>query len=119
MARVGGTIYFSVDGVQYDAKGSFTYHLGIPKRNPVIGSDLRLHGYTESGQVAYIEGVVTDQSDVDVRRLQTLSNATIHLELANDKSIVLRNGYYAHDGGITTEEGEVPVRFEGPDAREV
>ena len=119
MARVGGTIYVKIDGVQRSAKGSFTYNFGIPKREPVIGSDLILAGYMESGQVAYIEGIITDQSDLDVNALQRLEDAVVTINLANGKNVALRDAYYAHDGGITTEAGEIPVRFEGPSAEEI
>lgn len=119
MARIGGTIFVKVDGVQRSAKGSFTYNFGIPKREPVIGSDLILAGYKEAGQVAYIEGMITDQSDLDVNTLQRLDNATVTLNLANGKNVALRNAYYQHDGGITTDEGEIPIRFEGPSAEEI
>ena len=40
-------------------RGTFTYHLGIPKREAVIGPD-RVHGYKEMPQVAYIEGAITE-----------------------------------------------------------
>ena len=117
MARVGGTIFVRVNGTQRDAKGNFTYHLGIPKREAVIGPD-RVHGYKEMPQVSYIEGAITDQGDLNVKELQELEDATVSIDLANGKSFSLSEAYYAHDGGITTEEGEIPVRFEGVSGEE-
>ena len=111
MARVGGTIYVKINGVQYDAKGSFTYNFGIPKREPVIGPD-GVHGYKEMPQVAFVEGIITDNATIDVYALQTATDAEVTIELANGKNIALHEGYYAHDGGITTEEGEIPIRYE-------
>ena len=112
MARVGGTIFFRVNGVQHDAKGTFTYNLGQPKRDPVIGPD-RVHGHKTMPQVPYIEGAVTDRSDLDVRGLLNTLDGTATLELANGKVFTLSGAYYAHEGGITTEEGEIPIRLEG------
>ena len=117
MARVGGTIFFRVNGVQQDAKGSFEYNLGAPKRDPVIGPD-RVHGHKEMPQVPYIQGAITDRSDLDVRALVMLIDGTATLELANGKTFSLSEAYYAHEGGITTEEGEIPIRLQGVTGQE-
>ena len=37
--RRAGIIYVKVDGKQYDAKGAYTYNLGKPKRDAIIGAD--------------------------------------------------------------------------------
>lgn len=116
--RVGGIIFVKVDGNQYDAKGQFTYNLGIPKREAVIGHD-RHHGYKELPQEAYIEGEITDSGTLDVKALMTISDATVTLELANGKVVMLRNAYFSGDGNIQTEEGNIAVRFTGESAKEI
>ena len=116
--RRGGTIMFKVDSVLRDAKGSFTYHIGNPKREAIISSDLTIAGYKEMGQVPFVEGVITDQGDLGLAEFTNLENTTITLELANGKVFTLRNAWYAADGNVTTEEGEIQVRFEGLEAEE-
>ena len=116
--RRSGTLFVKIDGVQRDAQGAWTYNLGSPKREALIGPD-RVQGYKEMPQVPFIEGEVTDQSDLDVAELQALEDSTITLELANGKSVVLRNAWYAADGNIGTEQANVQVRFEGLSAEEV
>lgn len=115
--RRAGTIYFKVDGAQYDAKGSFTYNLGSPKRETILGAD-RVHGYKEMPQAPFIEGEITDRGDLDVAALQAVDDATVTLELANGKTIILRNAWYAADGDIGTEDANIQVRFEGHQAEE-
>lgn len=109
--RVGGIIYIKVDGVQYQAKGSWTYNLGEEKREGVVGSD-GVHGYKELPQIPFVEGVITDSGEISSQALLKLSGVTVTLELANDKVIVWRNAWFAGDGNITTEEGEIAARFE-------
>lgn len=109
--RVGGIIFIKVDGVQYQAKGSWTYNLGKPKREAVVGSD-STHGYKELPQVAFVEGVITDSSEISAESLVGVVGATVTLELANGKVISFRNSWFAGDGNITTEEGEIAARFE-------
>ena len=116
--RVGGIIFIKVDGVQYQAKGSWTYNFGIPKREGVVGSD-KVHGYKEMPQIPFVEGVITDSGDISAEDLLKISDATITLELANGKVGVWRNGWFAGDGNITTEEGEIAARFESLSAEEV
>ena len=116
--RRAGTIYFKIDGTQHDAKGSFTYNLGAPKREAIVGSD-KVHGYKETIQAPYIEGAITDRASLDVAALLVLDGVTVTLEISNGKTIVLRDAWFAGEGNITTEEGEIAVRFEGKSAEEV
>jgi len=116
--RVGGIIFVKVDGVQYQAKGAFDYNLGLPKKEAVVGMD-STHGYTEKPQVAYIEGTITDSSELSLSNLIGISDATVTLELANGKVIVLKNAWYASEGKGNSEEGELEARFEGLQGDEI
>lgn len=117
--RRGGIIQLSVDGVVYDAKGEATYNLGDPKREAVIGSDGKVHGFTEKVQVPFIELKFTDRGGLDTRALHNLTNSTVVLSLANGKLVTLRNSWYAAPGDGKTDEGEIDARFEGKSAQEI
>ena len=110
--RKGGIIFLKVDGVQFSAKGNFTYNLGKPKREMIVGAD-GIHGHKELPQVGFIEGEITDNKDLSVEALMDMTDATVTLELANGKIIVAKNAAYCHEGTCETEEGKVPFRFEG------
>ena len=110
--RRGGIISLQVNAQVYDAKGAFTYNLGRPKREAIVGAD-GMHGYKETPQPGFVEGELTDRLDFDLDALTKLDGATVTLELANGKVIVLRDAYYAGDGEGSTEEGNLKVRFEG------
>lgn len=116
--RIGGIIFVKVNGEQYKAKGSWTYNLGRGKKEGVAGSD-GMHGYKEMPQVPFIEGAITDDSEISAIDLLDIKDATITLDLANGKTVVLSNAWFAGEGNITTEEGEIASRFEGMDADEV
>ena len=118
MKRVGGIITFKKDGQQFPAKGEFTYGFGTPKREPVMGADGH-HGFKETPQVAFIEGAITDSYGTDVVGLFNSTGVTALLELANGKTVVLREAYYAGEGTGKTSEGEIAVRFEGEKAEEI
>lgn len=106
-----GKIYVKINGDLKDAKGDYTYNLGKPKRDAIIGAD-GVHGYKETPQVPSIEGAITDAPNLSLADLATVDNATVTLELANGKTIVLNNAWYAGEGSVTTGESEIAVRFE-------
>lgn len=109
--RRAGIIRVTSDGALIEAKGEFSYNLGKPKRDVIIGSD-GVHGYKETPQAAFIEGATTDRSDLDLAALVTQDNVTVVLTLVNGKSIVLTDAWYAGDGTAKTGEAEITVRWE-------
>ena len=116
--RIGGKIFVKANGQQYRAKGSWTYNLGADKREGVVGSDA-VHGYKETPQIPFIEGSITDSKDLSMEALLATKDATITLELANGKIISLSDAWFAGDGNVSTEEGELEARFEGLNAEEI
>lgn len=116
--RVGGIIFLKINGELFSAKGTFTYDIGVPERTAVVGADA-VHGFMEKPKAPMIEGAITDSSDLQIKNLFELRDATVTLELANGKVIVLREAFFSGESAISTEEGEVPVKFEGLSAQEV
>lgn len=116
--RRAGLIQVQVGGVIQDAKGSWTYNLGNPKRETIIGAD-GVHGFKETPQPKFIEGAITDRGNLDLAALTSTIGATVTLQLSNGKTIVLGNAWYAGEGTASTEEAEIPVRFEGQTAKEI
>jgi Phage tail tube protein len=116
--RRGGVLSLNLDGVRLDIKGSWTYNLGKRRREAVVGADA-VHGFKETPQTPYMEGEISDRADLDVAALFDVVDATVTLQLVNGKTIVLRNGWFAGEGTVGTEEGNVACRFEGLSCEEV
>ena len=110
MGLRAGILYLKTDSTMYDAKGEFTYNLGQNKREPIVGAD-GIHDYAETPQPAFIEGAITDSSGLDLKTLTTLKDVTATLELANGKTILIPNAYYAGEGNVKTKEAEITVKF--------
>ena len=87
-SRVGGMIDLKINGAIYNAKGNFTYNLGQPKKEAVMGAAF-VHGYTEKPQVSFIEGEITDTSTLDLKALVTAVDVTVQLTLGNGRIILL------------------------------
>jgi hypothetical protein len=116
--RRAGVIQFQVNGMVYDCEGSFSYNLGNPKREGLVGQD-RVHGYKELPQLPYVEGSIRDSKELSMNDLQNMNESTVTLKLANGKTIMLREAWYAADGKGETEDGKMEVRFEGMGAEEI
>ena len=116
--RIGGTIFVKVDGMQLQAKGSWSYNLGESKKEMIVGAD-GVHGFKEMPQKPFIEGNITDSDELDMAALRRTRDATVVLQLANGKTISIEEAIEASDGNVSTEEGEAEVRFEGFRATEI
>lgn len=115
---IGGRLSFKIDSVKYKAKGAFTYNLGRDKQEGVVGAD-GVHGPKLTPQIPFIEGAITNDGSVDTAVLVGSRNVTVTLELANGKTIVLRDAWHAGEGSTGSEEGEMSIRFEGMAAEEI
>jgi len=116
--RVGGVIKVKADGQRFQAKGEFTYNVQKTKKEMIPGAD-NVHGYKEIPMVQFIEGAITDSDQIRIEDIYAIKDATISLDLANGKTIILREAVYAADGDATTDEGQIQVRFEGIDGEEI
>jgi len=116
--RVGGILLLKIDGELFQAKGEFTYNINPNKRESVVGQD-GVHGFSETPKMLFIEATITDNDELDLEQLLAIRDATVTIELANGKVIVLREAFYAADGDVTSSEGEIQVRFEGISGEEV
>lgn len=116
--RRAGIIQVQVNGEVYQAKGDWSYNLGRPMRQAIVGADT-IHGFRETPQVAFIEGEITDLQTLELATLLELEDATVTVRLANGKMIALREAWFAAAGTGNTQEGNIAVRFEGASAEEI
>ena len=117
--RIAGLIQIKVNGVTQDAKGEFTAGYGTPKRTAIVGSDGKIHGFKEEGQVPYVEGTITDRGSLDLKALFNGTGQTVTADIGNGKTVVLRDCWYAGPAELKTAESEVDVRWEGGSLNEV
>lgn len=118
--RRSGIIHLKINGTLYSAKGgSFKYSLGIPKKEALLDASGGVIGYKATAQVPFIDGEIYDDRNLDLKQLQELDDGTATLELANGKTIILRNCWFAGTGETQTEEATIAFRLEGKSAEEI
>ena len=116
--RVAGVIEFQINGTVYKAVGSFSYNLGQPMREAVVGHD-STHGYKELPQAPFIEGEVRTIQGLKIKDLLNVKNSTVTLKLATGQTIMVSDAWFEGEGTGSTEEGVIPVKFCGQSAEEV
>ena len=116
--RISGVVFVKWDGNQIDVIGDWSYRINPVKRTTELGSD-KVHGYKELPQENFIEGEARDNKNLDLAVFQGITNATVTAKLANGKTIVLRNAWYASEGEVGTESANIKTRFEGMSGEEV
>jgi len=109
--RIGGTLAVVIDGELYEHEGAFTYNTGRAKREALMNSQ-RPVGFKEMAQVPFFEGNVYVTSDLNLDALLNANGVTATLSLANGKTLVYRDAWFAGDGTGDTENGTLAVRFE-------
>lgn len=109
--KIGGTIYLKSNGREMRPRGNFTWNPGHPKREALIGA-ARVDGYKETQQAASIEGEITIDSDTDVEEIVRGDDLTITLELIDGTVFALYEAWFAGEGTINTEEGNMTCRWE-------
>lgn len=117
-SRIAGTLSFQINGTVYNVVGNFTYNIGNAKREMLIGPD-RVHGYKEMPQVPFVEGDIRDASDLEIKILTALENATLTLSLANGKTFLLTEALFTGDGNVSTEDAIIKCKFEGSKGEEI
>lgn len=116
--RIAGRLFFLIDGKQYSVKAGVTYNLGKPKREGMSDASHE-HFFKETPQIPFCSGDLIDKDTVDVEKFLELDGVTVTLELANGKTIVFRNAWHAGEGTISTEEANMPFKFEAKSAVEI
>lgn len=106
-----GVRQMQINGEVVDVKGGVSYSLGGDKLESVMGVD-RLHGQKVTRIPAYIEATLTDRSDLDLKKIQKLTDATVTVDLENGKTIKFGHAAYTAEGKVSAEEGEIEARFD-------
>ena len=116
--RIGGVLNFSIDGVQYAARGSFQVTPGTVKREGIAGQDY-VHGYTEMPIVPGIKGDMSTRQELSLTDLESIVDSTIQCTLANGKTYVLTEAWTKSAFEIDTAEGKFNAEFEGVTCEEI
>lgn len=110
--RVGGITGLDIDGETVEVRGNASINLGQRKREPVVGLDGKVHGYTEKGQAPGGTCEITDSRGISIKdKILNMTNSTVTFFFANNKEYFFEESFYTGDGNIESEEGKLVFQF--------
>lgn len=114
MKPVGGRVILTIDGDRVSVRGNVTSNIGqTVMRETQSGTD-GPHGFSVTDTVPFIELDVTERQEFDLEKLNKVSDATVNAELADGRTLVLRNAAQVGELTRNADDGSVSgARFEG------
>lgn len=117
--RIAGVLTLTVDGVTQSCAGDFTMNPGTPERTALIGSDGKVHGYSETAKAPFIEGDLRLTAGFDIKEFYDKDGVDAQLTFATGDTWVYSDGWVAGSGDVGTAEGTLGLRFEAKAAEKV
>lgn len=108
--RIGGVLHVTVDGTQYALKGGWTVTPTSLKREDVAGQD-GTNAFTETPTVPGAKGDLMLVPGLSLLALQSITNSTMSLDLANGTTYVLAGAWSKPPFEADTADGKVGVDF--------
>jgi hypothetical protein len=110
--RLAGVVAATIDGDAWDVASACEYSPNTVLR-AVVKGQTAVEGFSEMPQEGYISFTLRDRGDETVYSLNGKTNATVVVQLANGKTVYGAGMWQAGEFGVATQEGTLPVRFEG------
>lgn len=112
MARIGGTCYVKVDGLQLSLTGGIEVPMNTNLKDDVMGLDGSAD-YKETHRAPYTKGTFKVPKGFPSDKLTSSDTMTITSELANGQVYVLSDAWVHGELNHNAEEGTVDVEFHG------
>mgnify|MGYP000462409156 CR=1 FL=1 len=110
MAKIGGTCFFKVDGLQLSMTGGIEVPMNKTVNDDVIGLDGSVDR-KETHRAPYIKGTFKVPKDFPVSKLTTSEQMTITDERANGQVYVLSSAWLHGEANHNAEEGTADLEF--------
>lgn len=112
MARIGGTCYIKVDGLQLSLTGGIEVPMNTALKESVMGLDGSVD-YKETHRAPYTKGTFKVPKNFPYDKLTSSDQMTVTSELANGQVYVLSEAFVAGEANHNAEEGTVDIEFNG------
>jgi hypothetical protein len=114
---LAGIAFMTVSGRRMRVVGQATYKVAKKNRETLKGQD-GVHGFKEMPEAGRISATIRDDAGLKLTTVNSWSDETVVLELANGKTIVGRNMWTTDTQEVETEEASYSLVFESNDVSE-
>ncbi len=108
---VGGTVYFTIKGRQYDLSGDLTVQPGGKKREAVPGLSGKGCGWTETIEDGAVEATFATLGSLNVTDLRAIAGVSAQVECINGHRYITDTLYCQECDPIDPVKGTVKVKF--------
>lgn len=119
MTQIVGPVSLTLDGALQQVRGDFKYSPDTITREAIVGADGIVQGYKETYTAPYIEGNITDSSNLELQTLKRNTNMTATFKLGSGKIMQLNECWVANVLENDAQEGQIQLRIEGKFAKEI
>lgn len=122
---LAGTAYLTVDARTYMVAGKAAYGVSGTEREAVMGwpafgaPQQAYAGYSEKPVPGKITLQLRDSADFHISDVQGMTDVSVHLELANGKTVSGSSMFVANALEVDTENGVFEIQFVGPRVEEI
>jgi len=110
--RIAGTMYCKVDGEQLEVQGSFECP-GMEVKREAVMSSTGMAGYKETVVKPYIKLTALFVPAFPLATLQTNTEMTLTVELANGKIYTLSGAFIENEAPVKGDDGTIELEFAG------
>ncbi len=110
--RIAGTMYCKIDGEQLEIQGGFECPAAEVTREAVMGQ-AGLAGYKETTVKQYVKVTALFMPDFPLATLQSNTELTITVELANGKVYTLSGAFLENEAPVKGDDGTIDLEFAG------
>ena len=110
--RVAGTMYVKVDGEQLEISGGFECP-GMDVKREAVMSLTGVAGYKETPIKPYVKMTAIFVPDFPLETLQTNTEMTITVELANGRVYTLSGAFVENEAPTKGDDGTIDLEFAG------
>jgi Phage tail tube protein. len=112
MAKIGGTCYVKVDGLQIELTGGIEVPMNTKVKEAVVGLSGSTN-YKETHRAPFIKGTYAVPKDFPINKLMDSDDMTATAELANGWVYVLSDAFVVGECDLKADEGTVDIEFNG------
>ena len=108
MARISGTVTFTIDGESFDLTGSVGVPMNTTTKEPIIALNGNVH-YKETPIAPFVTCTFLVTEDFPIEKLQTGTDMTVTAVFANGKSYTLSGAFLDGDPEYDSDGGTVDM----------
>lgn len=118
MSQITGRAFISINGSRLKSRPGATLNLGGFNRESQLGDD-GVHGYKEAVAAPSVSLTISHDKDVSLKDLADATDVSITFETDTGRTYIMSPSWLTAPPELNSQEGTIPLTYEGMSAEEV